>query len=64
MSGLSAECKADLILANEGRLRDTNSLLRSFNDKKSCLNSDALQEVPRLEDKLIQLAKIHVEQVQ
>jgi hypothetical protein len=37
MSGLSAECKADLILANEGRLRKTNELYRAFNEKKSCL---------------------------
>jgi hypothetical protein len=43
LSGLSAECKADLILANEDRLRKTNALYRSFTDKKSCLNSDALQ---------------------
>ena len=53
LSGLSAECKADLILANESRLRESNALFRTFTEKKSCLNSDALQEVPRLEAKLI-----------
>jgi hypothetical protein len=37
MSGLSAECKADLILANEGRLRKTNELYQAFNEKKTYL---------------------------
>jgi hypothetical protein len=37
MSGLSAECKADLILANEGRLGKTNELYQAFNEKKTYL---------------------------
>ena len=60
LSGLSAECKADLILANETRLRESNALFRSFTEKKSCLNSDALQEVPRLEAKLIHVIIDHL----
>ena len=45
MSGLSAECKADLILANEGRLRKTNDLYRTFNEKKSCLVNVMTQDL-------------------
>lgn len=60
--GLSIEARAELILAEEARLRKANELFDSVKAKKSVLDSEALKNVPSLEGKLNQLAKIHLDQ--
>ena len=58
--GLSAQCKVDLILANEERLKRTNNLLNKVVEQRSALDSEAIRDVPRLEPKLVELSKIQV----
>ena len=61
-SGLTLEARAELILAEEDKLRRTNQLLDRVNDGKAVLDSEHLKNVPSLEGKLLELTKVHLDQ--
>ena len=60
--GVSAEVKADLILAHQDQIRRTADLLGRVAERKKVLDSQSFGSAAELEPKLAQLTKIQVEQ--
>ena len=61
-SGLTLESRAELILSEESKLKETNAMLDQVQDKKKVLDSESIKNVPDLESKLLDLTRIHLEQ--
>ena len=61
-SGLTLESRAELILSEEAKLKETNAMLEQVKDKKKVLDSESIKNVPSLEGKLLELTRIHLEQ--
>ena len=61
-SGLSLESRAELILSEESKLKQTNSMLEQVKEKRKVLDSESIKNVPSLEGKLLELTRIHLEQ--
>lgn len=60
--GVSAEVKADLILAHQNQIRRTADLLSQVAERKKVLDSQSFASAAELEPKLAKLTKIQVEQ--
>jgi dynactin-3 len=59
---LSANAKADLILADEAVIRGQAELLENMESKTAVLNSEHIRAVPSLQNRLYDLCKVHLQQ--
>ena len=61
-TGLTLEARAELILNEEDKLRQTNAMLDKVKESKNVLDSETLKNVPSMEGKLLELTKVHLDQ--
>jgi hypothetical protein len=59
---LAPSVKLELVLAREEKLREVDALLARVERGRAAINGEGFQRVPELEPRLLELARLHLEQ--